>query len=196
MIKKLVELIADWCAQRGRILKITGQGRPDDVYLIRYYVFKSKWFNVFIHRFLRSDRDDLHDHPWDFLTYLVSGAYTEYKWRPTKVGGYVQRTRRANYRVKDAFERLRTKLSFNTLVFRRAETQHKVVLDEKFTMTDMQHAPLTVCITGPTRREWGFIREEPSYGEFSPAGALLKKKRVWVPWREYLGLPDDEPGRG
>ena len=80
MIEWLTEKLMAWCTKRGKVFKITGTGGADDVYLIRYYVLKSKYLNVFIHQFLRSDRDDLHDHPWNFCTYLVRGAYDEKKW--------------------------------------------------------------------------------------------------------------------
>ena len=39
-------------------------------YLERYYLFlKDRQifpFNIFLHKFLKSDPDDLHDHPWNF----------------------------------------------------------------------------------------------------------------------------------
>ena len=41
-------------------------------YLTRYYLFLKdrKWFpfNIFLHNFHKSDPDDLHDHPWPFIT--------------------------------------------------------------------------------------------------------------------------------
>ena len=37
-------------------------------YLERYYLFlrnrENFPFNIFLHKFLKSDSDDLHDHPW------------------------------------------------------------------------------------------------------------------------------------
>jgi hypothetical protein len=51
-------------------------------YLERYYVFikdrKRFPFNVFLHKFLKSDPDDLHDHPWGYLTLILRGGYWEY----------------------------------------------------------------------------------------------------------------------
>ena len=35
-------------------------------------------FNIFIHKFLKSDPDDLHDHPWGFTTFILGGGYWEY----------------------------------------------------------------------------------------------------------------------
>lgn len=56
----------------------------DQPYLERYYLFlkdrKHFPFNVFLHKFLRSDPDDLHDHPWPYFTVILRGGY--YEWVP------------------------------------------------------------------------------------------------------------------
>jgi len=53
-----------------------------DPYLERYYIFlkdrTSFPFNIFIHKFLKSDPDDLHDHPWGYTTLILYGGYWEY----------------------------------------------------------------------------------------------------------------------
>lgn len=54
----------------------------NEPYLERYYVFlkdrKTFPFNIFIHKFLKSDPDDLHDHPWGYFTLILRGGYWEY----------------------------------------------------------------------------------------------------------------------
>jgi hypothetical protein len=197
--EQFVEKICDWCESKGRFLRITGTGGPDDLYLIRYYVFKSKFLNIFIHRFFRSDRDDMHDHPWNFFTYLVRGAYTEHRWNPETRLVDITRRKRAFWADED---------HQNRFVFRRAEDQHKVMVDRQYLWPlDKTNCPLTICVTGRSRREWGFVRELPiSATEFLSAqiekdmygytGVIKQTKRVWFNWREYLGLPPDEPGRG
>ena len=56
----------------------------NEPYLERYYVFlkdrKTFPFNIFIHKFLKSDPDDLHDHPWSYFTFILKGGY--YEWVP------------------------------------------------------------------------------------------------------------------
>jgi hypothetical protein len=37
-------------------------------------------FNIFVHKFLKSDTEDVHDHPWPFLTVILKGGY--YEWTP------------------------------------------------------------------------------------------------------------------
>lgn len=187
MIEKLTKSLMAWCEKRGRVFEITGTGGPDDVYLIRYYVVRSKWFNFFIHQFLRSDKDDLHDHPWHFVTYLVNGAYTEKKWN--EEDGEIGICRRANYVNK--FDQ---SIISNRLIYRKATDQHQVVVDRDLKHEQKEQASLTLCFTGPTIREWGFWR---TYGGVYSNGKEVKApNRFFVPWRKYLGLPSDAKGRG
>jgi len=57
-------------------------------YLERYYLFLKdrKWFpfNVFLHKFLQSDPDELHDHPWPYFTLILRGGY----WETTPKGRF------------------------------------------------------------------------------------------------------------
>ena len=191
MIKFVVKLLMNWCERNGRVLKITGsETNAEDVYLIRYYVIQNRFFNVFIHQFLRSDRDDLHDHPWNFVTYLVSGSYTENRWNEKT--GKVESTRRINAPYNDYMQTVHLKQ--NVFVYRRATDQHQVVVDQDLKEADKDKAALTLFISGPTKREWGFIKQEESMF-FNEREAGIKT-RTWVDWRTYLGLPKDTPGRG
>lgn len=56
--------------------------RGKEPYLIRYYLlFKDRSesfpFNIFIHKFLKGDDDELHDHPWGYFTFILAGGYNE-----------------------------------------------------------------------------------------------------------------------
>lgn len=47
--------------------------------LTRYYLLRTPFFAVYLHRLHASDEDRaLHDHPWSFLTWLVSSGYYEH----------------------------------------------------------------------------------------------------------------------
>lgn len=47
--------------------------------LIRYFLLHTKPISVFLHHLMQSDEDRaLHDHPWSFITILLSGGYWEY----------------------------------------------------------------------------------------------------------------------
>ena len=76
MFLKMLERIG-----RKRVIMDRINNEP---YLERYYVFlkdrKRFPFNVFLHKFLKSDPDDVHDHPWPYATLILKGGYWE--WVP------------------------------------------------------------------------------------------------------------------
>jgi hypothetical protein len=54
-------------------------GRPADPLLIRYILFRCRWFGIYLHHLMRSDHDRaLHDHPWNFISILLTGEYKEH----------------------------------------------------------------------------------------------------------------------
>ena len=72
-------------------------------YLIRYYIFlknrESFPFNIFIHKFVMSDPDHLHDHPWGFSTLILWGGYWEYTETDVKwYGPFTFRTVSASHK--------------------------------------------------------------------------------------------------
>ena len=105
----------------------------DDPYLLRWWVIpRNRLFNVYLHRFMRSDDDRaLHDHPWSNLSVLLRGGYIEH----TQVRGVPrQRVLRAGS------WRLRALGSMS----------HRIDL------IDGEPA-WTLFVTGPRYREWGFL---------------------------------------
>jgi hypothetical protein len=168
LIETLVKPLIKLCELTGRVFEITGTGGDTDVYLIRYYIFQSKYFNIFIHRFMRSDRDDMHDHPWNFGTYVVKGGYAEQVPVSDSINS-------SSIRIKTNF-RSTVQARWAT---RKAEQLHRVMLDRSYTMSEKELAPITICVTGRTRRDWGFVKD----GQ-------------WIFWKKYLGLPEDAPSRG
>lgn len=60
----------------------------DRPYMIRWQLFKDKTdtldvsrnlpFNVYLHKILLSDEPVLHDHPWNYFTFIISGGYWEH----------------------------------------------------------------------------------------------------------------------
>lgn len=55
-------------------------GGDDDPYLERWWVIpRNRWFNIYLHHFLRDDDDRaLHDHPWLNCSILLTGGYREH----------------------------------------------------------------------------------------------------------------------
>ena len=55
----------------------------------RYYLLfrhRPKWFpfNIFVHKLLKSDLGDLHDHYWSYITIMLRGGY----WETTENGTF------------------------------------------------------------------------------------------------------------
>ena len=66
-------------AGRRRVIMDRTGTKP---YMIRYYLLfrdrgENARFNIFIHKIMKSDEDDLHDHPWGYFTFILSGGYWE-----------------------------------------------------------------------------------------------------------------------
>ena len=134
MLLKLLEKLG-----RKRIVMDRVNNEP---YLERYYIFLKdrKWFpfNIFIHKFLKSDPDDVHDHPWPYATLILKGGYWE--WIPQfnslgqKIGEIATWRGAGHFRICSA-------TSF-----------HRIELDPSITAW-------TLFMPGPQQREWGFLNK-------------------------------------
>jgi hypothetical protein len=113
----------------------------DEPYLERYYLFlkeRAKFpFNIFLHKFLKSDPDDLHDHPWPYATLILKGGY--YEWIPLfdSKGTIIGETR--HWRGPGHFR------------ICRSNSYHRIELKEGVTAW-------TLFMPGPKQRDWGFVK--------------------------------------
>lgn len=131
-------------------------GHPVGTYLERWHVIpRNRFLNVYLHRFLRSDDDRaLHDHPWWSCSIILSGGYFEH--------------------LADGTKRWRPR---GTVKFRGARSAHRIELPANM---PKGYQVITLFITGPKFREWGF---------HCPKG--------WRHWREFTSGPNgDSVGRG
>jgi hypothetical protein len=132
MLLKLLDKLG-----RKRIVMDRVNNEP---YLERYYVFlKDRGvfpFNVFLHKFLKSDPDDLHDHPWPYATLILKGGYWE--WMPkfddtgNKISEYKVWRGPGHFRISSA------------------KSFHRVELEPGVTAWSL-------FMPGPKQREWGFL---------------------------------------
>ena len=120
--------------------RIVMDRQNDEPYLERYYLFlkdRQRFpFNVFLHKFLKSDPDDVHDHPWPYATLILKGGY--YEWVPQfnskgeKIGEISKWRAPGHFRICSP------------------TSYHRIELD-----------PTVECWTlfmpGPQKREWGFL---------------------------------------
>lgn len=80
-------------------------GGREDPYLERWFAIpRNRWFNIYVHRFCRSDDDRaLHDHPWVNCSVLLEGSYVEHTdaGRTERQAGEVKlRTAKAAHRIE------------------------------------------------------------------------------------------------
>jgi hypothetical protein len=112
----------------------------DEPYLERYYLFlkdRNRFpFNVFLHKFLKSDPDDVHDHPWPYATIILKGGY--YEWTPLFDGKGAKISETRHWRGPGHFR------------ICSANSYHRIELEAG---TDCW----TLFMPGPQRREWGFL---------------------------------------
>ena len=125
--------------QAGR-KRIVMDRQDNEPYLERYYIFlkdrKRFPFNVFLHKFLKGDPDDVHDHPWPYATLILAGGY--YEWIPQftedgKLNCEVRKWRGpGHFRICSP------------------NSYHRIELKEGVTAW-------TLFMPGPQNREWGFL---------------------------------------
>jgi hypothetical protein len=131
--------ILNWLDKRGR-KRIIMDRECSEPYLERYYVFlkdrKRFPFNAFIHKFLKSDPDDVHDHPWPYATLILKGGYHE--WVPIFNGQGIKIGETRHWRKPGHFR------------ICRPSSYHRIELDPNITAW-------TLFMPGPQVREWGFL---------------------------------------
>lgn len=64
--------------KRKNILGCDKRGDGDSVYMVRYTVIQCRYGSICVHVFKRSDSDEMHDHPWNFLTFILFRGYREH----------------------------------------------------------------------------------------------------------------------
>lgn len=110
-------------------------------YMERFTLFETRWLSARIHHIVSPDWDrDMHDHPWDFVSVILSGGYIEE--RPTPSFHKPQwledgsESRRGRYRASPS------------IALRHATDRHLISYVEPETWT--------LFVYGPLRQWWGF----------------------------------------
>lgn len=143
-------------------------GGAEDPYLLRWHIIpRNRFFNIYLHKFLRDDDDRaLHDHPWASLSLVLKGSYIEHlpdRFRVFRRGAVIWRGPKFRHRIE----------LFKQIVGYSAAAPWRIV----------RAKPVwTLFITGPRVREWGF---------WCPDAAAGRER--FVPWHEFTD-PDD-PGQ-
>ena len=114
---------------------IGGRERP---YMLRWWLIpRNRWFNIYLHRIVRSDDDRaLHDHPWLNCSVVLAGGYRE-----------IMPAARGPFKYGDAVVVHDRKPG--SVVFRSAKSAHRLIVEDGAEC-------ISLFITGPRIREWGF----------------------------------------
>ena len=159
MISKIMDKLG-----RRRVIRDRESKQP---YLIRYYVFlkdrKKFPFNITVHKVLKSDKPVLHDHPWNYSTFIIKGGYWE--WYPLLAD---------NGEVVGSSRKWRGPGSF---IRAKANSMHRVELEPGIT-------PWTIFIPGKKKKDWGFIIPKKVHNEQLNVETIEYK---WVDHKTHLG---------
>lgn len=113
------------------------------VHFRRWRILATPWFNIYIHNILKSDEDaHPHDHPWNFLSFVLKGGYSE-EW----MHSYEDRDYRRGNQMLKSIRRP------GTFVYHDAKDFHKLTL--------LKGSAWTLVFTfGKHRKSWGYQTEE------------------------------------
>jgi hypothetical protein len=117
-----------------RKFEVPDLDEPLETYLTRYVIVRTPLFAIYVHRMDRPDsRAVLHDHPWDFISFVLRGGY----WEMTDTDTRDQPGWKVKYRL---VRRVNVK---------RATASHYI--------RHLVRVPTwTLLLTGPRRRTWGY----------------------------------------
>jgi hypothetical protein len=151
-----------WIEKHGgmRELYRKGDNGKPRLYMRRFYLIKSKYFELMLHQFFMSDAIDVHDHPWASFGCILETGYTEHL-------GNNEKTVR---RIAGDFS------------CRGAKAFHRVEL-----ITGTEGKVWTLFGTLKRTRNWGFLVDEnwvPSDEYFKSNGTFEVQSRS----DEYSGI--------
>jgi hypothetical protein len=145
--------------ERFTIFGCDARGDGDSAYLTRYRFPRIGPFRPALHVFHRSDHDEMHDHPWPFVSVILWRGYIEETpsvcgWRDvTEWDIYAMRDNDPGAEVspdgRQIRFRRRKRVWPGMVLLRRATHVHRVEL------VDGKRA-VTLVVMGPRVREWGF----------------------------------------
>lgn len=141
----------------------------EELYLRRLYVLRTPWFGIMLHWIKREDwdRDALHDHPWEFWRFIVSGGYTEeLAYKKLK---FVPAGEHPTYGPLSELVPS-TELEPSKSVARRRWSFSKYPTGAFHRISSVKPRTVSLVINGPKTNSWGFF--VPGTGK--------------IGWRDYV----------
>ena len=139
ILQKIRDHVLNWLDRKGR-KRVIMDRVDNEPYLERYYpLFNTRQhtgFNIYIHKFLKGDPDDVHDHPWSYATFILAGGY--YEWVPV-------------------FNTLGEKI--NEIRYWRGPGHFRVCRPDSYHRVELKPGVTawTLFMPGPHKRQWGFL---------------------------------------
>lgn len=123
--------------------EIPDYDHPERNYLTRLRVVQTPWFAVYLHRMDGPDpRPTLHDHPWSFVSIILS-----------------LRLRRRGYHEVTCYGCPERRVRW--LNVKRAENTHYIRR-----LADLGKPTYTLMLVGRRRREWGYVDPDGTWTRF------------------------------
>jgi len=146
-MNKVISWLADRVANEKSVITRSWENIP---YLTRWVLLGSRTESrifgrdcaVHLHHFHRSDADEMHDHPWPFVSIILSG-------------GYWEKTPSAGWKDGDGPTKLRWYGPSRVLI-RPASWIHSVILSPGCEAT-------TLVFRGVKAKSWGFFCQNRGY---------------------------------
>lgn len=139
ILQKIRDHVLNWLDRKGR-KRVIMDRVDNEPYLERYYpLFNTRQhtgFNIYIHKFLKGDPDDVHDHPWSYATFILAGGY--YEWVPV-------------------FNTLGEKI--NEIRYWRGPGHFRICRPDSYHRVELKPGVTawTMFMPGPHKRQWGFL---------------------------------------
>lgn len=142
--------------------------RTGEQYMHRYYLFLKdrKWFpfNVTLHKIVRSDDPVFHDHPWPYMTIILSGGY----WEHTPIFHHEDTNRIVGENVQWR--------GLGSIVLRGSNELHWLECDPSV------GPATTLFFMGPQVRDWGFVVKSDKHGTTK----WIQHEECFANWNEVV----------
>lgn len=138
--------VADWIVKIRKTEKIViTRTAEKKKYLSRWFLFGKSVDSSFaggravmLHKFHESDADEMHDHPWPFISIILTGGY----WEKTPRKGWSKES-------PDDSETVMLWHGPGSILRNKASRIHSVVIEEG-------SEPVTLILRGKKSGSWGF----------------------------------------
>lgn len=135
----MIARLAQWLEARRLVVPDHLLHADGSRYMERYWIFSMPWLSLRLHRICTADLDrHLHDHPWPFVSIVLSGSYIEV--RPV--------TRGPAFHGGECELTVSTHRRAGSIALRHATDRHRIVC----VIGDVW----TLIFLGPLRQWWGF----------------------------------------